>query len=320
MSEYRQGGTSPGRGEPWGVGRPLPPPAGAPSDEPATKQRPADSGPGGEASPFGSAPAESGRDPFRRRAREGMEHVTWSLRATIVGASIVLVPLLLLLLGTAAEGDSADTPDPTVAEAVVSQVMLSIFMGGVALAAAWLGSHATRRPHLWAALGFRRFRPSAIAWLALAYLAYFVASIAIFLLLEPEQEDVTQFLGAEDGTLGTVVAGTMIIGLAPVVEELLFRGFFHGGLRRTLSFVPAALITSALFGLIHFTGPGSIGIVPQLALFAFALAWLYEKTGSLWPPIALHALNNAFAFAILVTDVDEELSEPAVRALSALPL
>jgi membrane protease YdiL (CAAX protease family) len=42
-------------------------------------------------------------------------------------------------------------------------------------------------------------------------------------------------------------------------------------------------------------------VVVQLTVFGLALAWLYERTGSLWPPMALHVLNNALAFAVLTS-------------------
>ena len=42
----------------------------------------------------------------------------------------------------------------------------------------------------------------------------------------------------------------------------------------------------------------------QLAVLGIVLAWLYERTGSLWPPIALHVFNNALAFAVLVSRAD----------------
>jgi membrane protease YdiL (CAAX protease family) len=42
-------------------------------------------------------------------------------------------------------------------------------------------------------------------------------------------------------------------------------------------------------------------VVLQLGVFGLWLCWLYERTGSLWPPIAVHALNNAIAFAILTS-------------------
>jgi hypothetical protein len=63
----------------------------------------------------------------------------------------------------------------------------------------------------------------------------------------------------------------------------------------------AALISSGIFGLLHYTDPDSIAVVPQLALLGVLLAWLYERTGSLWPPIILHVLNNAIAFAIVTS-------------------
>ncbi len=89
--------------------------------------------------------------------------------------------------------------------------------------------------------------------------------------------------------------------MAPITEELFFRGFMFAGLRRRLPFVAAAAISAGLWGFFHFTGPGSWGVVLQLAVFGIALSWLYERTGSIWPPIAIHAFNNALAFAILTS-------------------
>ena len=42
-------------------------------------------------------------------------------------------------------------------------------------------------------------------------------------------------------------------------------------------------------------------MVLQLAVFGVALSWLYERTGSIWPTIGVHALNNAIAFALLTS-------------------
>ena len=44
-----------------------------------------------------------------------------------------------------------------------------------------------------------------------------------------------------------------------------------------------------------------IGVVPQLAFLGFALSWVYEETGSIYPTMAIHALNNALAFALLTS-------------------
>jgi uncharacterized protein len=135
----------------------------------------------------------------------------------------------------------------------------------------------------------------------LAYLAYIGCAIVIALLIQPEQEDVTEELGYGESGLADVVVGVLIIGVAPFTEEVFFRGFMFAGLRRGLPFAAAALISAGLWGLFHYTGPGTWGVVLQLAAFGVILSWLYERTGSIWPPVAVHAVNNALAFAILTS-------------------
>ena len=78
-------------------------------------------------------------------------------------------------------------------------------------------------------------------------------------------------------------------------------GFIFGGLRGRLPFWVAGVISAGIFGLFHYTGAGSLGVLPQLAVLGFALCWVYERTGSIYPTMAMHALNNALAFAILTT-------------------
>jgi membrane protease YdiL (CAAX protease family) len=77
---------------------------------------------------------------------------------------------------------------------------------------------------------------------------------------------------------------------APIFEELAFRGLLFGLLRRRFQWWPAAMLSAALFALAH--GYGLIGF---LSVFWSGLiwAWAYERTGSLWPGILGHAINNA---------------------------
>ncbi len=107
-----------------------------------------------------------------------------------------------------------------------------------------------------------------------------------------------QDLGAEDSSLGLVAAGFMIICIAPFAEEFFFRGFFYGALRTRFPIAVAAIIDGLVFGLIHFQG-GEDGllIVPPLAVLGVVFCLVYERTRSLYPCIALHALNNSIAYA-----------------------
>ena len=90
-----------------------------------------------------------------------------------------------------------------------------------------------------------------------------------------------------------------IVG-APLAEETLYRGVLYAGLRRSWGVVPAAIAGAALFGFVHWSfglGNDSLVEVPMLASFGLALCLLYEKTGSLYPGMAMHAFTNAWIFA-----------------------
>jgi hypothetical protein len=178
------------------------------------------------------------------------------------------------------------------------QAVLELALIGVAV------GFAARRGTLPAAeaLGFRRPR-SDRSWLKLTLLgfgAYLACALALALIAgEPEQTDVADELGFDEGLGTAVVAGALIVLVAPFCEEVFFRGFFFAGLRRRLPFGAAALGSGLLFGLIHL-GDANLIAGAQLAILGVILAWLYEETDSLWAPIALHCFNNALAFTILV--------------------
>jgi membrane protease YdiL (CAAX protease family) len=126
---------------------------------------------------------------------------------------------------------------------------------------------------------------------------YFIA-VAIYISIfgEPHQQDVGSDLGLDQGPLAATAAVVLIAGAAPFAEESFFRGFFFGGLRSKLPTWSAALISGLVFGAVH-APEGPTAVVP-LALLGIALALLYERTGSIWPCIFAHCLNNSLALAV----------------------
>jgi membrane protease YdiL (CAAX protease family) len=84
------------------------------------------------------------------------------------------------------------------------------------------------------------------------------------------------------------VANMIVFGalLAPVAEELVFRGVLFRKWRRTLGPVKGLLLSSALFGVLHG------GTMLPLAIVGSSLALLYTSTRTLWAPIVAHVLNN----------------------------
>ncbi len=99
----------------------------------------------------------------------------------------------------------------------------------------------------------------------------------------------------------SVAAGAVMVALVvvvvPFVEELVFRGVLLDALRERVGPVGAVLVTAGLFGLMH----GEPSIVVATTLLGGVLGVLRLRSGSIWPPVALHAANNGLAVvAILV--------------------
>jgi membrane protease YdiL (CAAX protease family) len=113
--------------------------------------------------------------------------------------------------------------------------------------------------------------------------------------LHATEQETVRVLREAMGWSRRLVLGLVTIVLAPVAEEVLFRGIMYPWLK-SYGFHRAALWGTALFfAVIHFN---MVTLVPLL-LLAIVLTWLYELSGNLLAPIAAHSLFNAFNFAVL---------------------
>lgn len=91
-----------------------------------------------------------------------------------------------------------------------------------------------------------------------------------------------------------------IVIMAPIVEELLFRGAIEGHLLRKWKHPAGAIVFSSLvFGVVH----GNWVQAPFAFVIGLALGWMYYRTGSLLPGILMHFVNNSTAvLGFLITD------------------
>ncbi len=106
-------------------------------------------------------------------------------------------------------------------------------------------------------------------------------------------------LGEDNLVAGFAVALAVIV-VAPVAEEIFFRAFFYRALRTRLPVWSAALIDGIVFGSLHFQGIDTAIILPIIALFGVGQCLVYERTGSLFAVIAIHAAFNTFAMLSVV--------------------
>ena len=117
-------------------------------------------------------------------------------------------------------------------------------------------------------------------------------------LFNPEEEELLKQLGSNEGAALLILSAGLTCVIAPICEELLFRGYIFTALRNWRGTLPAALITGVLFGGVHVGSAPALDLVP-LAGLGFGLCLLYRYTGSLYPSIVAHSLNNSIAFSSL---------------------
>jgi membrane protease YdiL (CAAX protease family) len=101
----------------------------------------------------------------------------------------------------------------------------------------------------------------------------------------------------EGNLLAAFLVSLAAIVVAPVSEEFFFRGFFYRALRTRLRVWSASLIDGGIFGGLHFEGTENAVILPVIAVFGVGQCLLYERTGSLFAVIAVHAAFNGVAMA-----------------------
>jgi uncharacterized protein len=279
----------------------LPPPPPPQVDLSALPPPPA---PGGSPStlppfptPVGGRPQPAaGPPPPKREEGVGIPAPTWSIRELLLSIPILIGGLIFVGVVIAVIDPKGEAP----AALIVGQALFAVVLGAIAIgfasqtAALGAGSVLER-------LGLRPFKPSGLALAAAVYVAYILFVAMVYSpFVQPEQQDITEELGVDQSTLAAVLGGILIIVFAPISEEMFFRGFVYGALRTRMRLWPAAAISAVVFALPHITS-ADLSIVPPLVIFGLLLAWLYEYTGSLGPPIALHMINNAIAFAVITS-------------------
>lgn len=129
----------------------------------------------------------------------------------------------------------------------------------------------------------------------LAFVA-FIAFTAIWsALIHSETDKVLEKLGSKEGVGLLIASAALTCVIAPICEEILFRGFLFTALRNWKGPWVGALLTALLFGAVHATSAPAEDLLP-LAALGFVLCLLYRATASLYPCIVVHAINNVIAF------------------------
>jgi membrane protease YdiL (CAAX protease family) len=160
-------------------------------------------------------------------------------------------------------------------------VFFSLGLVAVAISVAPLG---------WDAFSALRFHPVPRRLYVVGVVGTIVLSFLVSQLgLEPE--GMKQAMKASADRSSFMVSFVVLAVLAPLVEELVFRGLLFGWIETRWSGGAAFFASSILFALAHYE-PAHIALVLPLA---FMFGWLRWYSGSIMPSLVAHMANNGFA-------------------------
>ncbi|MGE3960928.1 MAG: lysostaphin resistance A-like protein [Dehalococcoidia bacterium] len=134
----------------------------------------------------------------------------------------------------------------------------------------------------------------------------FVYGAAILLIEEATGRDLSRLAegnplpeGAGMTDAVWIVLGLSVVVVAPLSEELFFRGLVFRAVQARWGLVLGMVISGLLFSLVHF----EISVVAPFWGIGMLFAFAYHRSGSLWTPVIAHAIFNGVSFAVTISGV-----------------
>ena len=214
--------------------------------------------------------------------------------AAFVGAILVLSFAISRFGGTGDwfdEGDVLGLP----ARLALAALLEAFFLGVVILYAGVRDWPGVRRLGFVRAAGRAPYALALAAWivgLVVSGLWILLTQAAGIDWLQPP-DSATEVLNYSGGAL---VLPMIVVGIiTPVCEETFFRGFALPAFASRYGLRGGILLSAALFAVFHF----SIGLIIPVFIFGIVLGWLYARTGSIYPSMAAHAVQNVVALLLV---------------------
>jgi membrane protease YdiL (CAAX protease family) len=249
--------------------------------------------------------------PYTPEAAVPPRGVTWGLKEILIGTVATLVLLFVVSLVVVSPVSLAFGSDSE-EERAAAGISNAVWNIATVFAVYWL---VRRTGGDWRSLGIRapdnggrtkRLVGLDLPWtawcilggIAACYAALYIFSAVVQLFgldwLEPGEQIPDEYF---DNPLLVLSIGFAVVVTAPFAEEVFFRGFLFGGLRRGLPLLPAALISGAIFAIPHL----DVGLMVPFTAIGAILANTYQAGRTLFTAICVHFLFNFVSFMILVT-------------------
>jgi membrane protease YdiL (CAAX protease family) len=217
----------------------------------------------------------------------------------LLGSATVLGAALVFVVAVDASQSNPDWLEDGDVLGIPAPLVLAILLEAFFLIAVFIfavSRHVAPIPQLGfvPATGRRPYLLAIVAWLsaliALLIWAGLTELLGIDLLKIPDPPaELVDYSGI------SLAYPLLVVGLfGPFCEEVFFRGFALPAFAKRYGLNGGILISAALFSVFHF----SIGSFVPIFIFGIVLAWLYIRTGSIYPSIIAHSTQNVVATLI----------------------
>ena len=187
-----------------------------------------------------------------------------------------------------------------VTAAVMDQAMLMTFISGIAVLLIYWVIFLIRKKKLTAEVMIRPIPTKGILPIVLLAIAFNVITSVLIGIVPWPQSWMDSYIMNSSVIDNSLIAWLTAVLMAPVLEEVVFRGLMYTRLKKGMPIVAAAILTSLAFGIMH----GTIIWAIYTFIFSIVLIWVFEKFRSLTANIILHMAYNLSGMALSLIPED----------------
>lgn len=211
------------------------------------------------------------------------------------GIFALIVGVFFILLINQAVQNPAERNIPLTLPQIAQGAILYVFLAGSVILNLVLRGYLVWNVFGWKKATFGKALRSGMGYGLAAYPVVIACYlVTAHFLSDPKPQAMVEFFMQNSGIAPKLVVVAMAVVLAPLCEEILFRGYFYAVLKRFGGIWAATIVSALLFSAIHV----DLAPMPALFLFGIFLVWIYEKSGSLKSPIFMHATFNAVSLLL----------------------
>lgn len=238
-----------------------------------------------------------------RAPDHSLDRRVWALGDLAIGLAIlalgflavIAIQVLLVGLGAASEAGKIDEPR------AVLTLSFEALLGVITLLL------AVRRGLTWQDLGLRM--PTRWRWVPATLVGVYGSLVAYQLVLQLLARlgvDTSRVSGGNELPVGDgaslatwILLGVAVVVVAPVAEELFFRGLVFRALAGRMRLPAAYVLSGVVFAVFHL----NLSVIVPFSAIGLVFAWAFWNSGSLWTTMIAHAVVNGLSFTIAVAGV-----------------